>query len=926
LYLSLSTVINLNISKVRANLKILFFILALSYAHSADAQQNIQIGWDYSGMSFTDFTAKAESQGNLRFFYMDEWVSDIKLGEFKGSIPLSDLLDVLFRGRSLFYFFDDSGNIIITKNFVIKISGLETSPGLNFIPSSDNSDQDNRKTSSSAFINIGNLADRNKPGNAILTGYIVSSDTKEPVVGVTVFNQRLTLGTISNQYGYYSLSMPRGSHQLQFTFVGMKEKLVNINLNGPGEMNIEMNSTLIPLKETVVSADKNMVLKRYEVGAEKINITSFRLLPTSMGESDIIKSVLLLPGVQTVGEGSAGFNVRGGSADQNLILMDGSPLYNTSHFFGFFSAVNSDIIKDVTLYKGGIPSRYGGRISSILDISTREGNRKQFKGSAGISPITTHLLVEGPVKKDTSSFIITARTTYSNWIFKLINDPDLRRSRASFYDINAKFSYDINRNNKLDFSSYMSHDSFRFNSDTVYSYDNSILIARWRHFFSSRFLSLVTLNNSNYRYDVSGESGTAEAFILSHRINSTGLKADFNYFLGRNELNFGTDLTWYGVIPGSYKPANDSSIVKPVTLAKERALETALYIDDKFVLNEFVSLNAGIRFSSFFTFGPETIFLYDPGLTKSRSSVTDSISYNAGHISKLYGGPEFRFSINFNLSNRSSLKVNYNRTRQYLHLLSNSTSISPTDTWKLSDYYLKPQTGDQYALGFYQMFHSRSIEASAEIYYKSIHNMVDYKGGTYLVMNDNIEQSLVGVEGKAYGLELMIKKPEGRVRWSLGYTFSRTFLRSTSNFKDEIINKGKWFPANFDKPNDLVATFNFLFSRRFSFSTNYTLSTGRPITYPVSSYYTNDIYIIYYSERNKYRIPDYSRLDMSFRFSGNLRSHKLANPNWTFSVFNLFGRQNVYSEYFNNINNKVVGYKLSVFGRAIPSLTLSFDF
>ena len=911
---------------MRAKLKILFIFLALFYASAAEAQQNIQIGWDYSGMSFRDFAAKAESQDSLRFFYMDEWVSDIKLGEFKGPVLLSDLLDVLFRDKSLFYYIDDSGNIIITRNFAIKITGSEASSGLIFIPSSSYSDQDNQKTSASAYINIGNPADRNNPGNAILSGYITSLDTKEPVAGVTVFNQRLSSGTISNQYGYYSLSMPRGSHQLQFTFVGMKEKMVNINLNGPGEMNIDMNSTLIPLKETVVSADRNMVLKRYEVGAEKINITSFRLLPTSMGESDIIKSVLLLPGVQTVGEGSAGFNVRGGSADQNLILMDGSPLYNTSHFFGFFSAVNSDIIKDVTLYKGGIPSRFGGRISSILDISTREGNLKQFKGNAGISPITTHLVVEGPIKKDTSSFIITARTTYSNWIFKLIDDPDLRKSRASFYDINAKYTYNINRNNKLDFSGYLSHDSFRFSSDTIYAYDNSILIARWRHFFNSRFLSLVTLNNSNYRYDVSGESGTTEAFILSHRINSTGLKADFNYFLGRNEINFGTDLTWYGVIPGSYKPASDSSIVKPETLAKERALETALYIDDKFVLNEYVSLNAGIRFSSFFAFGPETLLLYDPEFTKSRSSVTDSVSYNPGHISKLYGGPEFRFSMNFKLSNSSSLKINYNRTRQYLHLLSNSASIAPTDTWKLCDYYLKPQTGDQYALGFYQMMHSRSVEASAEIYYKSIHNMVDYKGGTSLIMNDNIEQSLIGVEGKAYGLELMIKKPEGRVRWSVGYTFSRTFLRSTGKFNDEIINKGKWFPANFDRPNDLVVTFNYLFSRRFSFSTNYTWSTGRPITYPVSSYYTNDIYIIYYSERNKYRIPDYSRLDMSFRFSGSLRSHKLANPNWTFSVFNLLGRQNVYSEYFNNINNSVVGYKLSVFGKAIPSLTLSFDF
>jgi Outer membrane receptor proteins, mostly Fe transport len=911
---------------MRWKLKILCFFLALFSFGVIEAQQEKKIEWDYSGMAFSDFAAKAESHDTLRFFYMDEWVSDLKLGVFKGAVSLSELLDDLFRGKSLYYYIDNAGNVIVTRNFAIKVAGMEASPGLNFIPSVSSMEQENQQSSASAFIAIGNPADRNKPGNVILTGYITSRDTREPVPGVTIFNQKLSSGTISNQYGFYSLSMPRGSHQLQFTFVGMKEKSVNINLYGQGEMNIEMNSTLIPLKETVVSADRNMVLKRYEVGAEKINITSFRLLPTSMGESDIIKSVLLLPGVQTVGEGSAGFNVRGGSADQNLIIMDGSPFYNTSHFFGFFSAVNSDIIKDVTLYKGGIPSRFGGRISSILDIGTRDGSMKEFKGNAGISPITTHFVVEGPLKKDTSSFIITGRTTYSNWIFKLIDNPALQRSRASFYDVNAKFTYDINKNNRLDFSSYLSHDSFRFNSDTTYSYDNSIVNARWRHFFNSRFLSLMTLNNSNYRYDISGESGTAEAFILSHRINSTGLKGDFNYFLGRNEINFGTDLTWYDVIPGSYKPANDSSLVKPVSLAKERALEAALYIDDKFVLNEYVSLNAGIRFSSFFVFGPETLLLYDPGFTRSRSSVIDTLSYKASHLTKLYGGPELRFSINFKLTNSSSLKINYNRTRQYLHLLSNSTSISPTDTWKLCDYYLKPQIGDQYAIGFYQMLYGKSVEASAEIYYKSINNMVDYKGGTSLIMNENIEQDLVGVKGKAYGLELMIKKSEGRVRWSLGYTFARTFLKSTGKFDDEILNKGKWFPANFDRPNDLVFTFNYLFSRRFSLSANYTYSTGRPVTYPVSSYYLNDIYIIYYSDRNKYRIPDYSRLDLSFRFSGNLKSHKIANPNWTFSVFNLLGRQNVYSEYFNNINNQVVGYKLSVFGEAIPSVTLSFDF
>jgi hypothetical protein len=409
-------------------------------------------------------------------------------------------------------------------------------------------------------------------------------------------------------------------------------------------------------------------------------------------------------------------------------------------------------------------------------------------------------------------------------------------------------------------------------------------------------------------------------------VNSTGLRVDFNYFLGRNEINFGSDFTFHSVLPGSYKPANDSSIVKPRDLQKERAMENALYFDDKFILNDYISINAGIRLSSFSVFGPGTRLIYNPAFSKSNSSVTDSLTYRSGSVYKLYGGPEFRVSVNFNLTNSNSIKVNYNRTRQYMHLLSNSASISPSDTWKLCDYYLKPQIGDQYAVGFYQMLNRKTIEASAEIYYKTIKNMVTYKGGTSIFMNENIEQDLVGVKGEAYGLELMIKKAEGRVRWSIGYTFSKTFLKSTGKFSDEIINKGNWFPSNYDRPSDLVVTFNYLFSRRFSFSSNYIYTTGRPITYPISAYYFSNDYLINYSDRNKYRIPDYSRLDLSFRISGNLKSHRITHPNWTFSVYNLLGRQNVYSEYFISSNNQVAGYKLSVFGRAIPSLTFSFDF
>jgi len=908
-------------------LKIYILILILTLTFDLSAQDKYKISENFKDLSFNEFVIRVESTYDIKFFYNDKWVTNFKIGDYPECHTISCLLDNVFRGTSLHYIIEESGNIVITKNYAVKILNTPVESDTKFLPPTDYGDNsENQKMSGNTSVEIGNPAEKNNSGNVILSGYIHDRDTKEAVSGVTVFIQKLSIGTISNQYGYYILTLPRGIHQLQFSFVGMREKTIDLNLFGAGELNVDMNSVLTPLKEAIISAQKSVTLQRFEVGVEKINITSFKLLPTSMGESDIIKGVLLIPGVQSVGEGSAGFNVRGGSVDQNLILLYGAPVYNSSHFFGFFSAVNSDIIKDVTLYKGGIPSRYGGRISSVLDIGTSEGNRKKFSGNAGISPITTHISVEGPLIKDTLTYIFTGRTTYSNWIFGLINDPALQRSRASFYDLNGKITCDLNKNNKIDFSSYYSHDSFRFNSDTVYSYDNNIYALKWSHFFSNRFFSALSLNNSNYKYDISSQDIAEEAFMLSHKVNSTGLTADFNWFVGRNEINFGLNLTKYSILPGSYLPNSDSSLVLPRTIEKEQAWEGALYIDDKFILTNYLSVNIGLRMSAFYSLGPQKVMLYDAEYSKNNSTITDTLNFSPGKDIRNYAGPEFRVSLNFRISNRNSFKVNYNRTRQYLHLLSNSASISPTDTWKLSDYYIKPQVGDQVALGFYQMLFNGGIETSVEIYYKKIKNMIDFKGGTNLVMIENIEQEIVNVKGKAYGLELVLKKTEGKFRYTIGYTYARTFIKSLSNFSEEIINGGKWFPANFDKPNDLVFTWNYLYSRRYSFSVNYTYSTGRPITYPVAIYPMYDNILVHYSDRNKYRIPDYSRLDLSFKVSGNLRAHRTARPNWTFSVYNLLGRQNVYSIYFKKEEDLFKGYKLSVFGRAIPSVTFSFDF
>ena len=905
---------------------ILFAVIALFSAHLLSAQEDVKITWNYDGLTFREFVAEAESKTGIRFFFRDDWVQELKPGDYPGITSLPELLSKMFNTKSLYFFRDSNGDFIITKN--IEVEHIEIEKAVrNYIPQDDYSlELEKQKTTESLHYDVGDPAEKGLAGSVNITGYIIESDSRESLSGASVFVQDMSIGRLSNQYGFFNLDIPRGPHVIRFSFIGMKEKRVFVNVYGSGVLNIEMNSALIPLKETVIYGERNAILQRNESGVVKIDIESLKFQPTSMGEPDITKSLLLIPGVLSVGEGSVGFNVRGGSSDQNLMLLYGAPVYYPSHFFGFFTSVNADIIKDFTIYKGGIPARYGGRISSVIDINTKEGNRRELKGNAGISPVTTHILLEGPLIKDKASFVLATRTTYSNWVLRLLDDPAIRNSAASFYDLNASISYDINKNNKIEISSYFSHDAFRLNSDTLYSYNNNIVSALWRHTFTSRHFVNLHVYNSNFSYDMSSGKPTTEAFILSHRINSTGIKADFNLYSGSHEIRYGLEMTHHTVLPGRFLPLNDSSLVIAKSIPFERALEAALYIDERYPISESVTVIAGLRFSSYRSLGPGSVLVYNSELSKQTTSVTDTMNFRKAHTISHYAGPELRFSVNIRVSEFSSLKINYNHMRQYLNLLSNTFAISPTDTWKLSDYYIKPQIGDQYAAGFYRLLSGGKFEASVEVYYKRIKNMVDFKGMSDLIMNEHIEMDLAPVNGKAYGIELLLKKSSGRTRWDIGYTWSRTQLKSTGNFRDEVINGSKWFPANFDKPGNLNITHTFLYSRRLSFSSNFTWSTGRPVTYPITSYYIGNKLVVQYSDRNAYRIPDYIRLDVSCTINGNLRSHKIVNPHFILSVYNLLGRQNPYSVFFRNDNNIIYGYQLSIFGRAIPSVSFNFDF
>ena len=455
----------------------------------------------------------------------------------------------------------------------------------------------------------------------------------------------------------------------------------------------------------------------------------------------------------------------------------------------------------------------------------------------------------------------------------VIDYPLLNKSEASFYDFNSRVVWTPDDKNSLELSGYLSHDDFRLNSDTTYGYSNMIASLKWTRSLTGKAHLSVSAANSNYKYDVSSLSAAEKAFELNYRINYSSIRGDLSLSAGRiHDLNGGIELGFYSVLPGDYQPASSASLVKPETIERERAMENALYLEDRMKLSEQASLSIGLRYSWFAAFGPKTVLMYDPTLPRSISTIIDTVSFPSGRPYQNYSGPEFRMSFNYMLTNNSSVKLNYNRTRQYLHLLTNTVSIAPTDLWKISDYYIKPQIADQYSAGYYLTIPWNTLELSAEIYYKPIRNMIDFKGGTVLTMNESIEKDIINVEGRAYGVEFMFRKNVGKTTWHLSYTYSRILLRGISEYDSETINSGNWFPASHDKPHDLSMSLNYTVTRRLNLSLGYVYNTGRPITYPVGSYQIDGLWLINYSDRNKYRVPDYSRLDFSARLKGNLKS------------------------------------------------------
>ncbi len=779
----------------------------------------------------------------------------------------------------------------------------------------------------SRLITIGKATGNGLNGNANIAGYIRDINTGEPVIGAVVYIEEPRIGVATDAFGYYSISLPRGRHELLINSIGMKSTKRQILLNNNGKLDIELKEDVIPLREIIVESEKDLNITSLNMGVEKLDIKTMKNVPMAFGETDILKVALTLPGVQTVGESSTGLNVRGGTTDQNLILYNDATIYNPSHLFGFFSAFNPDVLKNVELYKSGIPANYGGRLSSVLEISTKDGNKRKFVGSGGIGLLTSKLALEIPVIKDKLSVSVSGRSTYSDWLLKLVPDESIKNSQASFYDLNAHIHYNINEKNSLYITGYHSDDRFKLNSDTLYQYNNDALTLKWKHVFANKFYGVFTAGYSGYNYKVTSEQNPVNAFDLSYNLGQKNFKLDFNYFSGSSHaFDFGVSSIAYDINPGNLYPRGEESLIIPLEIQSEKGVESGVYLGDKIEINSRMSLYLGLRYSMFNVLGPRDVFSYPAGQPKETSNITDSTSYSSNEIINTYHGPEYRASLRYLLGNDASIKLSYNRMRQYIHMLSNTTSISPTDTWKLSDPNIKPQIGDQFAIGYYKNFRASAVETSIEAYYKTSKNILDYKGGAKLILNEHIETDVLNAEGKAYGVELLVKKTKGKINGWVSYTYSRSLLRTNSENLLETINNGEYYPSNYDKPHDFTMIGNYKFNRRFNIGLNVTYSTGRPITIPLTRYEFNDAGRVHYSDRNEYRIPDYFRMDLSMNIEGNHKVRKLAHSSWTVGVYNLTGRKNAYSVYFQTVDGEIKGYKLSIFGNPIPTITYNFSF
>ncbi|MDB5124096.1 MAG: TonB-dependent receptor [Mucilaginibacter sp.] len=750
-----------------------------------------------------------------------------------------------------------------------------------------------------------------------ISGIIKDKATGEQMIGATVRIKELPQnGTATNSYGFYSLSAPKGEYTLLFMYIGYETISQQVSLTKNQEINISLTSKA-ELSEVVINGNRpnNDNIVSPQMGVEKLNMAQINQVPVVFGEKDILKTLSLLPGVKSAGEANTGFYVRGGASDQNLILLDEATVYNASHFFGFFSTFNSDAIKDVSLYKGGMPAEYGGRLSSVLDIKMNEGNNKNYTAEGGIGLISSRIKVEGPIVQDKGSFMVSARRTYIDFFLKASSDSTIKGSSIYFYDINAKANYHFDNKNAIYLSGYFGKDVLALKNTFGTDWGNSTGTVRFNHIFNNRLFSNTSLVFSNYNYAVQSFQ-TDNIFKATSQITDFNLKEDLQYSAGSNHtLKFGLNVLHHTIAPGDITTSSTSSFNNK-SIEKRYGFENAVYVSDEWKAGNKLTFLYGLRLSGLFLLGPGTFKTYD-----AAGNTITSTTYASGASVKNYLNLEPRFSAGYQLNDETSIKASYNRNTQNIHLLNNSTSATPTDLYVMSSNNIKPEIADQVSAGWFKNFKDNTYEFSAEIYYKWLQNQIDYKDGAQLIGNADVESLLTYGTGRAYGVELFLKKKYGHFNGWIGYTLSRTEL------KFPAINNGNYYPARQDRTHDLSVVGIYQLNKRWSFSSVFVYGTGNAVTYPTGKYNIGGLTTFSYSQRNGYRLPSSNRLDLGATLEG--KQHKKYHSSWTFGIYNVYAYRDPYIITFRDsktVPNTTEAVETSIFATRIPSVTWNFKF
>ena len=921
---------------------ILFFLFSLFGVLASFAQETSAVSGSYSNTPLEDVILDLEKKSGYRFFFLKDWVDKDSITSTFNNKSISLVLDELLEGTTLnYHLLEDEKRIVLLENTVVYdelplyffgkdslASSTETVRVARNAPPPTFFNEDVRQTRKEYGVAKVGKADVAKLKSAyILKGKAVNARTGEVIEDLAIRVKGTNLLGVTNAQGNFELELPAGYNVLSIRAMGIAATEREVIMYSDGSLNLVLEEGLQQLDEVVVEADAAKNVEDAITGSEQIDSEESKNIPLVLGERDILQVAKALPGISSAGEGATGLNVRGGKTDQNLVLLDDAVIYNPQHFFGIFQALNPFTTKGVDIYKGAVPVEFGGRLSSVFDIRTKNGNVEEISGEGSIGPVTGNLALEIPLQKNKSSLVVGARGAYADWILRSLDEPSLQNSNASFFDGILKYHNRIDDNNEVKATAYYSGDAFSITSDSLYNYNNRLFSARWDHRYNEKTNGALVLDNSRYGFgiDFDGEANTD--FDLDYSIEETGVKYKLRTKLNdTHTLDYGVAAKLYSVNPGSIVPTGGNSNVNSVFIDQEQALEGALFVGDEINIGEKLLVNLGLRYAFFAALGSGTQRTYQDGLPRNESTVLDTISYGSGEVIKTFGGPEVRVSARYLLKPDLSIKASFNNSYQFLHTLSNNTTVSPIDTWKLSDLNIAPQQGYQASLGIYKNFKENEYELSLEGYYKRMDNVLDFKTGADLFLNENVETEVLQGDGKAYGVELLLKKNKGDFNGWLSYTYSRSLYRFDSEFSEERINNGEFFASNFDKPHDVSLITNYKFSKRYSLSANFVYQTGRPVTYPIGTFRFNNADFVAFSNRNEFRIPDFYRLDLGFNIEGNHKKNKLAHSFVTISVYNVLGRNNPYSVFFVTDNGEVKALQSSIFAIPIPSITYNFKF